>query len=212
MKIAIVGTASSAASAPIKEDWKIWSLVGNIDRWKDNDAADEWFELHEIQYLKNECKAKPEFFDLLKSLGKKLTIIEPCAELPDAKVFPKQEMINTFGGYFTSSISWLAALAAASEADTIGVWGVNCSGSNEYLEQRAGIEGYLRFAQGRGKKLQIHPDSMLFKAPIYLDAAAQRLTKKLKQAEDDMNRKRDDANYQVGYVDALKFIKLGLGE
>jgi hypothetical protein len=213
MKIAIVGTAQSANDAPIgEEDWKIWSLPGNYERWNDIEKADHWFELHEIPYLVNDRKAKPEFMELLKKMGNKLTIIEPCSELPDAKIYPRQQMIDMFGAYFTSSIAWMVALAAASEADTIGVWGVNCSGTNEYAEQRAAIEGYLRYAQGRGKNLNIHPDSMLFKGFLYHDSTSQRITKKLRSVEKELERERDMANYKTGYVDALKFMKVGLGE
>ena len=213
MKIAIVGTASSANDAPIREEgWKVWSLPGNYPRWKDKDAVDEWFELHEIPYLLNDCQAKPEFIEMLKYIGNKLTIIEPYKDLPDAKVLPRAELINTFGAYFTSSIAWMVALAVLSKPETIGIWGVNCSGTNEYAEQRACIEGYLRYAQGIGINLQIHPDSMLFKGFLYHDATSQRISKKLRQMEEQSEHERDMANYKKGYVDGLKFMKLGLGE
>lgn len=212
MKIAIVGTASSANEAPIGEDWKIWSLPGNIDRWKDVEKADEWFEMHDIPYLVGERKATKEYLDLLKKMGKKLTLMEPYEDLPEAKPYPKDSVIKAFQPYFTSSIAWMLGLAILSKPEAIGIWGVNCSGSNEYAEQRACIEHLLGIAMGSGIKIQIHPDSMLLKGFLYHDATSQRITKKLREVEKQLEHERDMANYKTGYVDALKFMKLGLGE
>lgn len=213
MKIAVVGTGTSANDAPIGEEgWKIWSLPGNYDRWKDIDKADEWFELHEIPYLLNDCNAKPEFMELLAKMGNKLSIMGTYAGLPKAKAFPRQQLIDTFGAYFTSSIAWIIALAVLNKPETIGIWGINCSGRNEYAEQRACIEGYLRYAQALGINLQIHTDSMLFKGFLYHDAMSQRVTKKLREIEKQQEYEQDMANYKKGYVDGLKFVKLGLGE
>ena len=53
---------------------------------------------------------------------------------------------------------------------------------------------------------------MLFNGFLYHDAASQRITKKLASVEAELDRERDMANYKTGYVDGLKFMKLGLGE
>ncbi len=213
MKIAIVGTAQSANDAPIGEEgWKIWSLPGNYNIWRDVDKADEWFELHEIPYLKNERRAREDYVQLLKAMGNKLTLIEPYHEFPEAKVYPRDDLIKTYNSYFTSSIAWMLGLAIQNNPETIGIWGVNCSGDNEYAEQRACIEHLIGIAMGRGIKIEIHPDSMLLKGFLYHDQTSQRINKKLRQAEKELDRERDLANYKTGYVDGLKFMKLGRGE
>jgi len=213
MKIAICGTAQSANYAPIGEvDWKIWSLPPNIQRWGGKDKADEWFELHEIPYLLDEYSDTPGFKELMLKFGNKLTIIHKSAEFPEAKVYPRQAVIDEFGPYFTSSIAWLLGLAIMNKPDVIGIWGVNCSGSNEYAEQRACIEYLIGIARGKGITIQIHQDSMLLKGFLYHDASSQRICKKLKAMDAKADYTRDLANYERGYVDALKFMKLGLGE
>ncbi|CAB4214591.1 hypothetical protein UFOVP1454_52 [uncultured Caudovirales phage] len=213
MKIAIVGTAQSANDAPIGvEGWKIWSLPPNVQRWKGIDKADEWFELHELPSLVQDCGADKAFFDSLRVLGSKLTVIEPSEEVPEAKLYPRQAIIDAFGPYFTSSIAWMLALAIQTNPETIGIWGVNCSGTAEYAEQRACIEYLIGIARGKGIKVQVHTDSMICKAFLYYDQTSQRITRKIKAMEDVAENYRDHANYNRGYVDALKFMKNGIGE
>jgi len=211
VNIAIVGTAGSAKNAPFHDPaWEIWSMTENHKI--PGVRVDRWFEMHRFSILRKYCGAKKDYFDFLAIFGDKLTTMQSEPETPKARVLKRDELINTFEPYFTSSIAWMLGEALLENPEKLGLWGVHCSGNNEYANQRAAIEGYLRFAQGRGIPTFVHPDSSLFKAPLYCDEDHMRLQTGIKRANKRKERARDDANYFSGYEEALDFFRGGIGE
>lgn len=167
-KIAIVGTApSSVMDAPYDDPtWDIWSLGANQVKIK---RFTRWFELHTFHALECAQALQQQRVDFFKKIGKDLTIGHENPLLPDAVMYPKDEVIkfiygNQDNAYFTSSIAWMIALAIYEGASEIGLWGVDMVGDCEYSYQRACCEHLLGIARGRGITVNITPHSPLLRA------------------------------------------------
>lgn len=161
MKIAIVGTApTSVMNAPYDDPtWTIWSLGNNYAR---NIRFDNWFELHPVEYLK-QINVEKAHFQHMKDCGDKLYITGAHPDFPDAKIFPKAELIAKFGKYFTSSIAWQIAFAIYSGAEEIALYGVDMMGDDEYGYQRPCCEFYLGYAIAKGIRVSLAEQSPIMR-------------------------------------------------
>lgn len=162
-RIAIVGTApSSADEAPYDDkSWEIWSLGANQTKIK---RFTRWFELHTFHALECADALQPQRVEFFKKIGKDLTIGHENELLPDATMYPKDEIVAKFGNYFTSSIAWMIALAIHEGAEEIGLWGIDMVGECEYAYQRACCEYLLGIARGKGITVTLSPHSPLLRA------------------------------------------------
>lgn len=174
VKIAIIGKAPSSRDlAPYKDpEWEIWSLG---DNWRNIPRWDRWFELHD---LREGVKRWPkEHVEWIKACPE-LWVAHPHPDLPQAKLYPKDEVLSRFFRYFNNSISWMIALAMLERATgvrnvtDIGLWGVDMAvsdpalGNNgEYEHQRPSCEFYIGMAAGMGIKMHIPEQSDLLKTP-----------------------------------------------
>ena len=164
-KIAIVGKApASRMAAPYNDSsWEIWGLT---DLFTVIPRFDRWFELHELEPRK--VKWGPYWDWLKKDHGKPLYIREPHPEVPHGVVYPKREIVDRFGNYFTNSISWMLALAMHEGATHISLYGVDMAQhgdgvKSEYAHQRPSCEYFLGIATGLGIKTFVHEHSDLLK-------------------------------------------------
>lgn len=160
-KIAIVGTApSSCLDAPYDdESWEIWSLGCNVQM---NKRFTRWFEMHTERVLR-EAKAWDDLLPYWQKMGDKLMVGHPSPAWPDAKKYPIDDITAKFGRYFTSSISYMLALAIHEGADVIGLWGIDMVGDEEYGNQRPCCEYFLGIARGMNIELVIADESPLLR-------------------------------------------------
>ena len=101
----------------------------------------------------------------------------PDERVPDAKIFPAQELIDYFGRrYFTSTPAWMVAHAlyehdkAKSKKGKIAaikMFGITLSTTHEYFGQRPCLEYWIGQAEGRGIKFEIPDMSTLMKGVLY---------------------------------------------
>lgn len=161
LKIAIVGTSSTSVNEAPWQDksWQIWSLGANSARAS---RFDLWFELHTQDVLRA-AKAYEQRLEFLKNAGKKLVVGHHWPELPEANMYPWQEIIAKFGRYLTSSLSEMIALAIHFGATEIGLWGVDMVCPDEYAHQRASCEYLLGIATGMGIKVTIAKESPILR-------------------------------------------------
>jgi hypothetical protein len=80
-----------------------------------------------------------------------LTQWPEAKDWPHATAFPKAEVEAEFGRYFTSSPSWMLALAILQGAREIQVYGIHLSTEHEYIEQRPNFEYLMGRVLGTGK-------------------------------------------------------------
>lgn len=199
-RIALLGLAPSTRDlAPRKEEW-------DGERWTLNDGhvfepyreCDRWFDLHPTSWYSDPKKRKPGYLDFLRQFSGPVFLQEPNPTFPTAVQYPYDVILDHFGEYMTSSISWMLALAIyemtvePGGGGEIHLWGVDLSGLPEYQAQRAGAEHLLGWARGAGLKVFIPDACPLLKGPLYgllqPQSLRQRLMREALNAEFDRLR------------------------
>ncbi len=165
-KVAIVGGARSRDRAPFGDDsWEIWafsSLRLPAPR------VTRWFEMHALGDLESQLTRSTakrlsyqEYMAFLRDLECPVYMQERLAEIPNSVEYPLEQALHSFGRCFTSSASYLIALAILEQYDVIGVWGVHLTEKTVYARQRPGVEYLLGVAHQRGIEVYVPPQSPL---------------------------------------------------
>lgn len=154
-KVAIVGFAQSTLEqAPVNDDtWEIWGLNR---LWQVLPRWDVWFDIHPMSYIRTD---QQYLSWLMEQRDKPILMQAHTPTIPCSVPYPKEEIKQFFGTYFTSSIAWMLALAIAQKYPVIGLWGVDMLGDGEYEYQRACVDYYVGFARGAGIEVVIPQDS-----------------------------------------------------
>ncbi len=162
-KIAIVGKApSSLGLAPYHDDaWQIWTLA-DLVVCKQAPRYDVHFELH----APAQVRPRTIYWDWLKTVQPPnlLFMREAVADVPNARLYPREDVLAGYGRYFTNTVSWMIALATALRPKEIAVYGVDMAQTPEYRAQRPSCEFYLGIAAGAGIAITVPAQSDLLKS------------------------------------------------
>ena len=115
-------------------------------------VPDKIFQLHQ----------RSVFEPWLKSIIQKVVLIQPDALYSDAQVLPAQRLVDIHGFKFGSSIAWMLAWAVELGYKEIDIHGVHMAHSTEYGIQRDTFFYFVGYAQGKGVKVTLDPDSGTF--------------------------------------------------
>ena len=202
LKVAIVGTAPGWEKAPFDDPtWQVWGISRSymyLPRWT------WWFELHRLEELCKtwepgdaaaEAAARETYMNWLREAGDKVWIQGQRPELPEAREFPINALLEAFPQrYWTNSIAYLIGFAIVSDAEEIGVWGVDMALDSEYRTQRPSCEYVIGVAEGHGIKVTIPPESDLLKCrSLYAFEDTSSLSFKLQYKRADMLTRRQEA-------------------
>lgn len=173
-KIALIGSApSSVKLAPYDDpEWEIWACSPGV--YGVAPRTDAYFELHlwEPPVPGKPGTGKPwfspEYCEFLARYKGTVWVAQPVPEIANAVVYPFDEMIAKYGPFFfTSSLSWMLALALQRTGVTeIGLWGVDMSATEEYQLQRPGCWHFITEAMKLGIKVTVPPESDLLQPPF----------------------------------------------
>ncbi len=196
LKIACLGAApSSRLLAPFNNpDWEIWVCSPpnyNLPR------ADAWFELHSIERKFTIAENQP-WVHVLQN-HPRVYIAAPDARLPNGILYPRDEMVKEFGPYFwSSSLSYMLAMAIMQKPQTIGLWGVDMSAHEEYNFQRPGCHFFIWEAKKRGIEVYAPPQSdILEHHPFYGYKEQTRMWDELKGLRTSLEtQKREDNRFR----------------
>jgi hypothetical protein len=184
-RVAILGTAASHVLTP----WQDHSL----EKWGLNDAymlgyptAHRWYDLHAFHQMAFRPKGdkvvradqipvgsyvRPaDHLDWLKSRPFPVYLQESRPDWPNARVFPKQQILDTFAkfwpwrltrrgevlpgrDYEASSPAWMLMHAIVEGYQEIHVYGIHLATEWEYVQQRPNFEWLLGVAAGMGVKV-----------------------------------------------------------
>ena len=225
MKIALIGSApSSVRLGPYNDpEWQIWACSpGSVQHLKRE--PDAFFELHRWEPEKSWFCIN--YRTWLNNAKCPVYMIDPIPQVPASIAYPKDEMVKKFGPwFFTSSLSWMFALAIHRGATEIGLWGVDMSAQEEWEFQRSGCHYFIALARGLGIKITIPHESDLLRPPpfygfrevdpmhIKLLARNEELQANVRAAEQKAQAARDELLFYKGALDAnLYTLKTWVGD
>lgn len=205
-KVAIIGFAHTRNEAPFgDQDFEIWGInrlhVSMPDRrW------DRYFQLHDLEAAHGQDEQHLSWLRSLKApvylraddLGK--------FGIPSEVPFPKDQMVSTFGNYFTNTISWLLGLAIWMGFKEIAVYGVDMAVDtvleSEYAYQRPSCEYFLGIAAGQGIIVHIPAGSDLLKAThLYGFETGGILREKYESRLQELNQRQQELQQQLAGMD-----------
>lgn len=170
MRVALVGTEGASHGLAPWDDpsWAIWSTSPMS---KDYPRVDRHFEVHAPALLERTVNEKVlvPYIQHLRAHPNVWTLCKH-AMLPKAKQLDHEALLDEFGPeFFSSSIAWMLAEAILTpRVKEIGLWGIDCSATDEYLVQRPGVQFFLREARKRKISVFAPPESDILRpAPIY---------------------------------------------
>lgn len=213
-RIALIGSApASVALAPYGDpSWTIWGCspgaAAHVKR------VDAWFEIHPL----TSPDLTPDYLTWLQQIDKTVYLIDPVPHLSKGVAYPRDEMVAKYGPYFfTSSVSWMFALALEQNPQEIGLWGIDMSATEEYGYQRAGCHHFIALAKARGVKVTIPPESdlaqppmpygFIMASPMYKKLATRKaeLEQRLQKAAENYEFHRNEWNFLKGALDDLNY-------
>lgn len=216
-KIALIGTApSSVRLAPYSDpSWEIWACSPGAAPIVPR--ANVWFELHHIH--PSEEWWHNDYIARINSYKCPVYVIEPLPEiLPQSVAYPKDVMLKEFGPwFFTSSLSWMMAMAIMEEPEEIALFGVDMSHQSEWEFQRSGCHFFISEARRRGIRVTLPLESDLGRPPalygfqehnhLYRKLRSRRveLTQKIRECEAAVQAKRDELFYYRGALEDLEY-------
>jgi hypothetical protein len=157
-KLAILGTAETMVQCPTSDDWEIWacSTCLNVPGFQ---RANYLFEIHHYDGWKERTAQ-------INETKIPVYTITEVPEVPLAKKYPLEEMIQKFGRrYFTNTIAYMFALAIAEGFQHVAVFGVHLATSDEWQYERPCNEYWLGRMEGLGINVWIPKESELLHAP-----------------------------------------------
>lgn len=216
-KIAIVGYTTSANEAPYGDpEWEIWGMndLYTVRRKSmDFEAAYDaghfhaWFDLHRLD--KKYEADKGAHVAWLKTQRRMPVIVWDADGLPENCVaYPRDAMVERFGGYFTNTVSWQLAMAitmleGVPDAE-IAIYGVNMSVGVEYSAQKPSVEFFIGLARGMGIPVFIPVGSDLLKAAALYGAEEDEDGVRLRIRQQEL---RDQHEEVLGQIDHLMMVR-----
>lgn len=211
-KIAIIGYTDSRHEAPYGEPgWEMWGLNNLHLQCAPEQMASftRWYDLHDEATI----RADEHHVAWLAKTDLPVLMWAPRPEeWPTSETFPRTDLIDAFGRYFTNSVSWMIAHAILEGATTIGVWGVDMAQSTEYAAQRPSCEYFLGLAAGLGIELRIAETSDLLKTAVLYGESDGGLRLKLEQRSQDLGRRLEEIKAELQRLEAARLQLLGAKE
>lgn len=158
---------------------EVWTMNHAYRIIPDERVITRLFDLHKIEYLDDEnAGGGPEYWGWLqKPHAFPIYMQEHDPRIPASVRYPLEEVCDSLFPsflrgdkmiqYFTSSFSFMMALAIHEGFQRVEVYGIEMGTNTEYIYQRDGAALVIGLALGRGMQVILHPDSTLFKAKLY---------------------------------------------
>lgn len=156
-KVAIVGyTPTRDLALELGAGWELWGM-NDLHKYLPAERFSRWYDLHPSKAIASDT-AHAAWLGA-GSAGLTTFVWEPRPEWPRTVAYPRAEIVDAFGTYFTNSVSWMIAHAIGEgDVGTIGVYGIDMAQTTEYAGQRPSCEYFIGLARGLGIEVVI-PDA-----------------------------------------------------
>lgn len=169
-KVAILGFAESYREAPF-DDPSV-HIAGMNELWRYLPRWDSWFEMHpRAIFAEHGNRDQAAHLAYLQGLdgSRPVYMLEAHSDIPGSRAYPINEVtLGVFprhvGAYFTSTVSFMLALAIYQKAEWIGLYGIDLASDTEYTQQRAATEYLIGLAHGMGIEVHVATGSALMKS------------------------------------------------
>jgi len=170
-KVAIVGFAPSTMNE-VRHVWddpdmEIWSINQLYMAFPEIvPKTTRWFQIHSRRSYDQTVGRDHSHHEWMANQKDQFLIYmqEKQPDIPMSVKFPKDEILQMFGRYFTNSISWEIALAIAEGFKEIHIYGVDMATDDEHAFERPSVEYFCGWARGAGINLVIPEKSDLLKS------------------------------------------------
>jgi hypothetical protein len=206
-KVCIVGFAPGRENAPYGDpSFEFWAL-NEMHMAADVKRIDVLFELHDYKWI-TEGKRSPGHLKWLRNATIPVMMQKHFADIPNSLPFPRRELEEAYGAYYTNTVSWEIALATHIGVKEIHIYGVNMATDIEYQSQRPSCEYYIGVARGKGIKVYVPPESDLLKCFYqygFEDGELSMMSQRLKRLEDEQSAKWNTHTEQVRLHEIEKY-------
>lgn len=227
-KVSIVGFAPSSMQDvqfvwddPDMEVWSINQLYMAFEPIVNKTTR--WFQIHHRHsYDQTVNRDHSHHMWLTKQNTFPIYMQNKELDVPSSVEFPKKLIMDTFGGYFTNSISWEIALAIYEGFEKIYLFGIDMAQDSEYSFERPSVEFFLGWACGRNpnglnsivvpeksdllKTMWLYPfdDSAPFRAKC--TSRLEELNQRIGSHSNAEFQNRDIKNQLLGAQDNMRYI------
>jgi hypothetical protein len=113
--------------------------------------------------------------------------------------YPLRKMLKKFGPYFfTSTFAWVMAYAIDVGVEAMGLFGVDMSSKDEYIQQRNGGQYFLQMARNAGIDVIIPDESDLAQPPpLYGYSDATPFGRKMATREEEVKQRLSEIERQL---------------
>jgi len=158
-KVAIVGGGPTRLYAPYHDkSWDIWAFSSRDYKYP---RITRWFEIHHPTDLRQQLASRKlgrrtfaDYVNFMRKLRCPVYMQARYKYIPNSVRFPIERVLDEFGRCFTSTASYMVALAMLEGYNVIGLWGVNPRGK-EYGPQRGALEYLLSLARQKGIRVYL---------------------------------------------------------
>lgn len=216
--ICLVGSApSSIRMAPYgNPDWCIVGCSPGV--YGIAPRVDAWVELH--RWEPGQPWFSPEYVQFIEKFPGPVWMAKELPNVPNSTALPIEQLVAEFGPYFfTSSLSYMMAMAILAGFKKIMLAGVDMAAESEYALQRPGCWYFAMIAKARGIEVGVPPESDLFRPPpLYglseLSHARIKMTARRRELEHRLNvalqtqaNAKDESVFLRGALDDLGWVE-----
>lgn len=158
-KVAIVGSSGiSLGKVPWNDhQFEIWGLA-----WRQDLARkDRLFDVHRINHTRS--SVPHDYEKHLAAAGCPVFLQRAHSDIPNSLPIPLDLLLDAFGDYNASSVSYMIGVAILERYEEIQLHGIDLLDSSEYSYQRPNAEYMLGFARGLDIKVTVPPTSAMLK-------------------------------------------------
>ena len=163
---------------------------------------DRWFELHDRGIIELEWRNKQQI-NWLRECGKPVYMQRHHEDIPNSVEYPKDQMISEFGRYFTSTASFMLALAIHEGFREIDIFGIDSPTGTGYEDQRLGIEYFIGIARGRDIEVYIPRESQLLKASRLYGYSSSSLEEEIQLRVDELTIQERKLMVDLNFVEGM---------
>src|SRR5690625_3699390 len=153
-KVAIIGGSPSRTQAPFADmSWDIWAFSNRRFRMS---RVTRWFEIHAKKAMQRDFRKTKtrrsfqEHWAFLQRATCPVYMQKSHRAIPTSVRHPLSAAVERFGRCFTSSASYLVALAIMEQYEGIGLWGVDLTIPHHFVHQHQALGYLLSIARQEG--------------------------------------------------------------